>query len=92
MSENRPEVHTRLRDLDLPPGFDSSDNLLESFYVPALSRAINYDRSVGYFRSSIRGIFDEPPLLSGDEVGRLAQAAADTGPTKCQGMLVTESD
>ncbi len=43
-------------------------------------------------KASIRGIFDEPPLLSGDEVGRLAQAAADTGPTKCQVMLVTESD
>ena len=41
-----------LRGLDLPPGFDSSDNLLETFYVPALSRAIRYDRSVGYFRSS----------------------------------------
>ncbi|EQD31636.1 type III restriction enzyme, res subunit, partial [mine drainage metagenome] len=52
MSDNRPEVHARLRDLDLPPGFDSSDDILESFYVPALSRATSYDRSVGYFRSS----------------------------------------
>ncbi len=41
-----------LRGLDLPPGFDSSDNILESFYVPALARAASYDRSVGYFRSS----------------------------------------
>jgi superfamily II DNA or RNA helicase len=41
-----------LRELDFPPGFDSSDNILEAFYVPALSRAIRYDRSVGYFRSS----------------------------------------
>jgi hypothetical protein len=41
-----------LRGMDLPPGFDSGDNVLESFYVPALSRATRYDRSVGYFRSS----------------------------------------
>lgn len=41
-----------LRGLDLPPGFDSSDNLLKAFYVPALARATSYDRSVGYFRSS----------------------------------------
>jgi hypothetical protein len=52
VNEDRPKVQPRLRDLDLPPGFDSSDNLLESFYVPALSRATSYDRSVGYFRSS----------------------------------------
>ncbi len=41
-----------LRGLDLPPGYDSSDRILETFYVPALSRASSYDRSVGYFRSS----------------------------------------
>lgn len=41
-----------LRDLDLPPGFDSSDDILASFYVPVLGRAVHYDRSVGYFRSS----------------------------------------
>lgn len=42
----------RLRDLDLPPGFDTGDDALRSFYVPALSRAVAYDRSVGYFRAS----------------------------------------
>ncbi|MFD5774845.1 DEAD/DEAH box helicase [Streptomyces fungicidicus] len=41
-----------LRGLDLKPGYDSSDRVLESFYVPALSRSVRYDRSVGYFRSS----------------------------------------
>jgi hypothetical protein len=41
-----------LRGLDLKPGYDSSDHVLETFYVPALSRATSYDRSVGYFRSS----------------------------------------
>lgn len=41
-----------LRGLDLKPGYDSSDKLLETFYVPALSRAVAYDRSVGFFRSS----------------------------------------
>ena len=41
-----------LRGIDLQPGYDSSDKVLEIFYVPALTRAISYDRSVGYFRSS----------------------------------------
>lgn len=41
-----------LRGLDFKPGYDSSDNALESFYVPVLSRARQYDRSVGFFRSS----------------------------------------
>lgn len=41
-----------LRGLDLKPGYDSGDRVLESFYVPVLSRAKSYDRSVGYFRSS----------------------------------------
>lgn len=40
------------RGLDLKPGYDSGDRLLETFYVPVLSRAVKYDRSVGYFRSS----------------------------------------
>lgn len=41
-----------LRGLDLPPGFDSGDDVLNAFYVPALKRAKHYARSVGYFRSS----------------------------------------
>ena len=41
-----------LRGLAFKPGYDSSDQVLETFYVPALSRARYYDRSVGYFRSS----------------------------------------
>lgn len=41
-----------LKGLDLKPGYDSSDRILETFYVPALARAVRYDRSVGYFRSS----------------------------------------
>jgi len=38
--------------LAFKPGYDSSDLVLDTFYVPALSRARSYDRSVGYFRSS----------------------------------------
>ena len=41
-----------LRGLAFKPGYDSSDQVLDTFYVPALSRACCYDRSVGYFRSS----------------------------------------
>ena len=41
-----------LRGLAFKPGYDSSDWVLDAFYVPALSRASSYDRSVGYFRSS----------------------------------------
>jgi hypothetical protein len=38
--------------LDLRPGYDSNDNVLEAFYVPALARSVSYGRSVGFFRSS----------------------------------------
>lgn len=41
-----------LRDLDLRLGYDSADEALRDFYIPALSRARYYDRSVGYFRAS----------------------------------------
>ena len=41
-----------LRELELRPGYDSSDDALRRFYIPALQRAVRYDRSVGYFRSS----------------------------------------
>ncbi|MET8359345.1 helicase-related protein [Micromonospora sp. NPDC005171] len=41
-----------LRGLDLPAGYDSGDDALNTFYVPALRRATSYARSVGYFRSS----------------------------------------
>ncbi len=38
----------------------------------------------------VRACFEHPPALSGDEVAHLAQAAADTGPTKCAVTLITE--
>lgn len=41
-----------LRDLDLRLGYDTADDALRHFYVPALSRSIRYDRSVGFFRAS----------------------------------------
>jgi Helicase conserved C-terminal domain/SNF2-related domain len=41
-----------LRGLDLRLGYDSSDDVLEAFYVPALARSVAYGRSVGFFRSS----------------------------------------
>lgn len=41
-----------LRELELRPGYDSGDDALRRFYIPALQRAVRYDRSVGYFRSS----------------------------------------
>jgi superfamily II DNA or RNA helicase len=41
-----------LADLELEVGYDSSDRALREFYVPCLSRAVRYDRSVGYFRAS----------------------------------------
>lgn len=51
-------------DLDLPRVIDSSsDDLIEDFYIPLLSRATQYRRGVGYFtttwvRSAARGIAD----------------------------------
>ncbi|MYJ81969.1 MAG: DEAD/DEAH box helicase [Acidimicrobiaceae bacterium] len=42
-----------LRGLQLRPSYSSgTDDLLEDFYVPALSRASSYDRIAGYFASS----------------------------------------
>jgi hypothetical protein len=41
-------------------------------------------------KASLHAAFDPPQELSGDTVGRLAQAARDTGPTKCVVTLVTE--
>lgn len=41
-----------LADLDLRLGYDTADEALHHFYVPALSRAVRYDRSVGFFRAS----------------------------------------
>lgn len=41
-----------LRDLPTKPSFNTStDQILESFIVPALARAIRYDRGVGFFTS-----------------------------------------
>ena len=52
------------RDLDLKITYDSDeDNILNDFYIPVLSRAIQYDRIAGYFTSlsfaiSARGLAD----------------------------------
>lgn len=43
-------------------------------------------------KASLHAAFDPPQELSGDTVERLAQAARDTGPTKCTITLVTEGD
>lgn len=43
-------------------------------------------------KASLQAIFDPPQELSGDAVSRMAQAARDTGPTKCTVRLVTEGD
>src|SRR2546425_2216888 len=42
-----------LRDLKLETRYRSSDHeILHDFYIPCLSRALMYDRAVGYFTSS----------------------------------------
>lgn len=42
------------RDLHLKVGYaDSTESLLDDFYVPLLERAVSYDRAAGYFSSSI---------------------------------------
>ena len=41
-------------------------------------------------KATLRAVFAEPLALSGEEVNRLAQAAGDTGPTKCTITLLTE--
>ena len=41
-----------LREIAYSVFYRPSDNPLESFYLPTLSVAVQYDRSAGYFRSS----------------------------------------
>lgn len=44
----------RLRDYDFQRVYEASKaDLVREFYVPAMMRAVSYDRAVGYFRSSI---------------------------------------
>lgn len=41
-----------LRQLNFSEIYDTGEDVLTAFYVPALSRATSYDRSVGYFSAS----------------------------------------
>jgi hypothetical protein len=41
-------------------------------------------------KARVHAVFNEPPALSGEDVNRLAQAANDTGPTRCTITLITE--
>ena len=44
---------TSLRELEIKSTYDSEeDDILGSFYVPVLSKAIQYDRLAGFFSSS----------------------------------------
>ncbi len=46
-----------LRGLDLAPCYrHGQDDIASSFYVPCISRAVSYDRAVGFFSSSIYAI------------------------------------
>ena len=50
-----PEPHQpaeRFADLGLQTRYTSAGDLLGSFYVPVLARAVAYDRVAGYFSSS----------------------------------------
>ena len=42
----------RFADLDIEPRYTSDGDLLGTFYVPVLQRAVAYDRVAGYFSSS----------------------------------------
>jgi len=47
-------VASSFRDLNLKVGYaDSTESLLDDFYIPLLDRAVSYDRAAGYFSSSI---------------------------------------
>ncbi len=62
-------------------------------YAPlreALKQLLGPRESV--LRASVTAIFAEPLPLSGDVVERFAQAARDTGPTKCSITMHTESN
>ncbi|MFH1931512.1 MAG: hypothetical protein ABIN18_08000 [Pseudomonadota bacterium] len=41
-----------LRDYDFKISYGPSDDRLHTFYIPALTRCLGYDRSAGFFSSS----------------------------------------
>lgn len=43
-------------------------------------------------RATVRAVFTDSLDLSGEDVGRVARAATDTGPSKCSVTLTTEGD
>jgi hypothetical protein len=45
-------VSGRLRDYDLQISYGPADDRLHRFYIPALERSVQYDRSAGFFSSS----------------------------------------
>ena len=50
-----------LNNLNIKPVYNSSEHdLLNDFYVPCLENSIQYDRAVGYFRSSIFLLVGQP--------------------------------
>ena len=56
MSEPAP-AETSLRSVDWPPFLAAADaRLLEQLYVPALSRAVHYDRCCAYFSSQVLAV------------------------------------
>lgn len=52
MNSDSPKRRSSFRELELKACYDSDDDLLGDLYVPLLSRAVTYDRAVGFFSSS----------------------------------------
>jgi superfamily II DNA or RNA helicase len=63
--DNLGNAHTSssLSKLNLLPEYNTEENnAVDDFYKPCLSNSVNYDRAVGYFRSSIYKELGEPLL------------------------------
>jgi hypothetical protein len=45
-------VHPSFKDYEFKISYGPADDRLHSFYIPALSRSVQYDRSAGFFSSS----------------------------------------
>jgi superfamily II DNA or RNA helicase len=83
---------SNLSGLDLPLGMSTStNNLLEEFYVPCMSRASRFDRAAGYFSSAIMAL---APLAFADffDRGGKIRLVASTQLTELDSRAVTQSE
>jgi superfamily II DNA or RNA helicase len=83
---------SNLSNLELPLGMSTStNNLLEEFYVPCMSRSARFDRAAGYFSSAILAL---APMAFADffDRGGKIRLVASTQLTDLDSRAINESE